>query len=453
MVRIIIDNIQKFLTQGHARTLHVKKHIIISFVMRGLSVAIGLILIPLTLTYVDKIQYGIWIALSSIIGWVAFFDIGFGNGLKIKLAEAIALGDVKLGKSYVSTAYFFITILSLSILLIYYALHNFLNWQEILNAPLIFKSELSAVALIITLIFCTQFVLQLINSVTAANQNVTTASVIGFLGNALSLVVIFVLKKYTKGSLIYLCFSIGFSPILVLFGYTVFLFRGKYRAYAPSLKDVKMEYGKSIMHLGVKFFVVQIGLIMFYNVDNVIISRISGPESVTIYNFAFKYFSIITMISGIIMAPFWPAFTEANVRNENDWIKTTIKKLQKVWIGIVGICLVMLLFNKPIFGIWLGESVHIPFTLCCVMAIFICVNSFRTIFIFYMNATGKISIQLVITLIAGVLNVPLGFIFGHYLGSTGVILATTILCVVCGIFEVVQYNKIINGMAKGIWNK
>ena len=39
--------------------------------------------------------YGL--TLSSIIGWFAFFDIGFGNGLRNKFAEAIAKGDHQLG--------------------------------------------------------------------------------------------------------------------------------------------------------------------------------------------------------------------------------------------------------------------------------------------------------------------------------------------------------------------
>jgi O-antigen/teichoic acid export membrane protein len=453
MVLKIKGLIKKFFTKGHVRTVNAKKHIILSFIFRGLSISIGLILIPLTLTYVNKVQYGVWISLSSVISWIAFFDIGFGNGLKIKLAEAIALGNIRLGKIYVSTAYFLVGSLSLLILVFYACLSRFINWQEILNVPASFGEELSTVALIVVAIFCLQFVLQLINSVTAANQNVTTASLIGFIGNSTSLCIILLLKKYTNGSLIYLCFSIGLSPVLVLLIYTVFLYQGNYKAFAPSYKYIKLEYGKSIIHLGLKFFIVQIGLIMFYNIDNVLISNISGPESVTIYNFAFKYFSIITMISGIIMAPFWPAFTEANIHNDTNWIKSTIKKLQKVWLIIAILCIAMLIFSKFIFFLWLGADVHVPFYLCLVMAIFACINTFRTIFIFYMNATGKITMQLFTTLIAGIFNIPLGFILGKLWGATGVILATTILCIVCGAIEIIQYNKLINNRATGLWIK
>ena len=47
-------------------------------------------LVPLTIHYINPTRYGIWLTVSSIIGWVSFFDIGFGNGLRNKFAEALA---------------------------------------------------------------------------------------------------------------------------------------------------------------------------------------------------------------------------------------------------------------------------------------------------------------------------------------------------------------------------
>ena len=59
--------------------------------MRLLSIAISLVMVPMTLGYVNPVQYGIWITLSSIVGWLGYFDIGFGNGLRNRFAESVAL--------------------------------------------------------------------------------------------------------------------------------------------------------------------------------------------------------------------------------------------------------------------------------------------------------------------------------------------------------------------------
>ena len=81
------------LDKGHERTVKAKKNIVASFVIKGLNIAIGLILVPLTINYLNPTKYGIWITLSSVIGWFSFFDIGLGNGLRNRFAEAIAVGD------------------------------------------------------------------------------------------------------------------------------------------------------------------------------------------------------------------------------------------------------------------------------------------------------------------------------------------------------------------------
>src|SRR5437868_2015111 len=92
-----------FFTKGHQRSLEAKKNIIGSLVIKGISIAIGLILVPLTIHYINPSQYGIWLALSSMIAWISFFDIGFTHGLRNKFAEAKAKADKDAARVYIST--------------------------------------------------------------------------------------------------------------------------------------------------------------------------------------------------------------------------------------------------------------------------------------------------------------------------------------------------------------
>ena len=82
--------LREFLSKGHQRSVKAKKNIIVSFIVKGFSIIVGLAFVPLTVSYVNPLRYGIWLALSSIIGWFSYFDIGFGNGLRNKFAESIA---------------------------------------------------------------------------------------------------------------------------------------------------------------------------------------------------------------------------------------------------------------------------------------------------------------------------------------------------------------------------
>ena len=92
---------------------------IVSLFFRGGSILLSFILVPLTINYINADAYGVWITLTSIVGWVAMFDIGIANGLKNKLSESLAEQDYEKGRMYVSTTYIIIGLIALSLVFIY----------------------------------------------------------------------------------------------------------------------------------------------------------------------------------------------------------------------------------------------------------------------------------------------------------------------------------------------
>lgn len=451
LAKRLIVFLESFFLKGHERTIKAKKNVAASFLIKGGSALTLLAVVPMTINYVSPAQYGVWVTLSSVIGWFNFFDIGLGNGLKNKLAEAISKSDVLLGRIYVSTTYLILSLIAIVLFTFFFIVNLFVDWSVILNVSSKFANELNLVAIILFFVFCLQFVLQLINVVCAATQNTISSNLINFFGNFIGLVTIFILSKTTSGSLLYLCFSIGIGPLISLIMFSLTLYKKKYKEFAPSFESANFSYSKDIMHLGFKFFLIQMGFIIFYNSNNIIISHIVGSEAVTPYSLAFQYFSIITMISGIIMNPFWVAFTEANAKEDYVWIKVTVRKLEKICVGIFLMSGLMLALSPMVYKYWVGSKVTIPFSLSLVFSFYVALNMFRTIYCYYMNGVGVVRMQIYSLSISAVINIPLAIFLGKNLGITGVILSTTILSFFCGILEFIQYNKLINLKAKGVW--
>src|SRR5690606_19352204 len=98
-----------------------------------LSICISFIMVPLTIDYINPSGYGIWLTLSSIVGWFSFFDIGLTQGLRNKFAEAKAKGDDAAAQMYVSTTYAVLGIIFSLIWLLYLIFSQFLDWASILN--------------------------------------------------------------------------------------------------------------------------------------------------------------------------------------------------------------------------------------------------------------------------------------------------------------------------------
>ena len=116
-------------------------------------------LVPLTLHYLDKTQYGIWLTLASVLGWFSFFDIGIGNGLRNKLSEALASNNLLLARIYVSTSYALVSIIFLSMIVLFWIINPFLNWAAILNVPEAMNMEITKMVLYVFTFFCLSFII------------------------------------------------------------------------------------------------------------------------------------------------------------------------------------------------------------------------------------------------------------------------------------------------------
>lgn len=444
-----------FNLSGSHRSTLAKKNILASVFISGSSIAIGLVLLPLTINYLSPEKYGVWITLSSIIGWFSFFDIGLGNGLRNHFAQALAEGKTHLAKVYVSTTYAILSIIIFGVLLLFYLINFFVDWDIILNATdgQFAVGELSKVALIVFTFFCLRFVFSLISTILKADQLPAKASLLDLIGQFLSLGIIYILTKTTEGSILYLGIVISVIPVLTLLFANFYFYRGKYFDYKPSLRFVDFSKGRSLFNLGLKFFIIQIAAVLLYQTNNIVILQVSGATDVTYYNIAYKYFSVLVMGFSIIITPFWSAFTEAWHKSDLAWISRVMTKLYEVFIAIFIISLVMLAFSGYIYRVWIGKDLDIPFSVSLLVTITTLINIWNGIFSQFLNGVGKIKFQLMIGLAAAILNVPLSIILGLKMGIQGVLIANIIVTLFGVVLYPIQYRKIINNSAVGIWGR
>jgi len=111
-----------------------------------------------------------------------------------------------------------------------------------------------------------------------------------------------------------------------------------------------------------------------------------------------------------------------------------------------------LLCSKWIYGIWVGDKISINFSLSAIIGAWILLNTWNGIFGQFLNGVGKIKIQLILGFIAALLNVPLAIFLGKRLGVEGVLVANLLVLSIGVWIYPLQYYKIVNNKAKGIWN-
>jgi O-antigen/teichoic acid export membrane protein len=448
--------IKGFFTAGHERSIKAKKNIISSFVIQGVSIGISLIMLPITLSYVNASQYGIWLTLSSIVTWFSFFDIGLTQGLRNKFAEARAKNSDSLAQAYVSTTYTILAAIFCFLWLVFIIVNHWLNWSSILRVPGDMRSEVTTLAVIVFSYFCLRFVFRIINTVLTADQKPAVSSLIDLLGQILSLLIILVLIKTTEGSLIKLGIALCASPLLILIIANFFFFNRKYGRFRPQFSKVDLTYAKDLLNLGVVFFVIQVAGIIQFQTANIIIARNFGTADVTSYNVVYRYFGVLNMLSAIFLTPFWSASTEAYLKNDIMWIKNAMKKYNLLNLLLICTGVIMLIFSGTIYRIWLGEGkVNIPYSLSFWGFIYFNVIIFGAKYVSFLNGINALRVQFISCLISPFLYIIVAIILIKYYhsGVYSLFIASVIANFNAYILAPIQYNKLINKKGRGIWIK
>lgn len=366
---------------------------------KGGSILIGLLLVPLTLGYVDSETYGIWMTISSVVAWIHFFDIGIGNGLKNRLAECLAHGDYVLGRKYVSTTYAFLSMIFLPLMVLLLVVIPFVNWHAFLNLKQSSVDGLVVTIEITTAYFCINFILNTINTILIADQRPADSAFRIFLQQLFSLIVIFFLTHLTTGNLVNLCIALCAIPLAILVFFNISLFRKRYRNLAPKWSYVDFKVMPDLMKLGFQFFIIQIAVVIQYQMFNFLILRYFGAVDVTAYNISNKYFNILFMVWGILTAPLWVAVTDSIAKKDFVWLARTMGKYAKLLILFFVIGVIMLALSKNVFDLWIGDKVKISFSLCVWILLYnlnLIISNLSTSFI---NGAGILKIQSIMSCI------------------------------------------------------
>ena len=444
------------INKGHDRSVKAKKNIIASFFIRGISIAISLVLVPLTINYINPSRYGIWLTLSSIVGWFSFFDIGLTQGLRNKFAEAKAKGDDNLAQIYVSTTYAILAIIFSIVWIIFLIANHFLNWAHILNISESMQSEISILAVIVFTYFCLQFVLRVITTLIIADQQPAKSSLIDVFGQILSLIFIIILVKTTEGSLIKLGIALCVSPLLVLIGANVFFFRGTFKKFTPRISKIKFSYTKGLFNLGIIFFIIQVAGIIQYETANIIIARNFGTLEVTSYNIVYKYFGILNMVFMIFITPFWSASTEAYLKKDFQWIKNGIKKYNQLNILLFIVGCAMLFFSNDIYRLWLGKGkVSINYYLSLWGFLYFNITMFAGKYVYFLNGINALRIQFWASILSPFIYIGAALLLIKYfqMGVYALFIASIVANFNGYILSPLQYHLVINKNKKGIWVK
>lgn len=433
------------------RTLKAKNNIIASGFFKGADTLVYLLLVPLTLGYLDPYEYGIWLTLNSILAWIDTFDIGLGNGLRNKLSEAIAKDDKELARRYVSTTFFMLIALMIIIVAIGSTVIYLIDWNKVLNIT-VEVSHLTQIIQVSFFFFSLNFVLKFVGNVFQAMQLPVAMYIINFIGHTLSLVVIYILTKTTEGSLFLVAIAYSCAPPLAYaIAYPV-AFKKMFKYLDPTFKYFDKSCIKELLNLSVLFFLIQLAGLITLSFSNVLVSNQFGPAEVTPFSIAQRYFGITLMLFNIIISPMWSATTDAYVIKDFNWIRKTNTTLVKLLLADLALLVVMVLISPLVYKIWIQDQVEIPLGISILMALYHFILIWSLSYSYFLNGMGKLKIQSINTIAAAVLFCPICIYLGHQVGVIGVVIGMCLINLPGAFLNTIQFKLVTSQKATGLWN-
>lgn len=197
----------------------------------------------------------------------------------------------------------------------------------------------------------------------------------------------------------------------------------------PKLKGFCKKKCIDMLSMGSWFTVDQIGVILYFSIDILIINKTLGPSAcgkyATIFGLAMMLRGIATTMSGMVT----PVIVASYARNDFDsLVKNTCRATKFVSMGMAIVIGIFCGLAKPVLGWWLGEEfVHLWPLVWWLMAHH--VLNCGVLPQFSVNlATNKVKTPAIVTCIGGVIKVALAIILVKYtnFGFYGVAIAGVI---------------------------
>ncbi len=400
-----------------------------NFSIKAFSILINLISVPLTLNYLGKEKFGVWLTITSTISLFNFLDFGLGSGLVNQISEARGKGNSLLIKKSITTSVFLLIAITIFISSLYICFKDFCinNLYSSLNSSERNEAQNSINILIIFILLNIPLgLIQRIYDGLQLGYKFTTISLLGVFLNLIFLIT----AIHNHGGLEYLVLSINLGTLISV------IIAGIYLIKDCDLFEVRFGYfdrklTPQILKQGFLFFIMTVFTIAAYTTDNFIIAEKLNFSQVTKFDLAKKIFSA-SAISQFFIIPLWPMFNEAISAKNFLWSKKILIRITVIALSAsLFFSLPLLIWGNQIVYYWTKQQQDIPFSVLLGFYFFILLSTAGGIVSSFFSGKRFLIINTILIIISSIFSVTLKIILVDKLGISIIIWATVISYLIC----------------------
>jgi O-antigen/teichoic acid export membrane protein len=427
LVRLTPFDLTSELGRAEERHRRILLAALASAAARGVGIFTALFTVPLTVGFLGDERYGLWMAISSVIGMLGFADLGMGSGLLSAIADAYGRQDRRSAQQNVSSAFVMLTVVAAVILSVFAVVYWWIDWPRAFNVTTsLAGAEAGPTMVVLVACFALGLPLSVVNRVQLGYQEGFAANLWNA-GGSLGALAAVVYAVQVKAGLPWLVFAIAGAPVAVmaLNGLSV----AKHRPWlVPRSRFVSRPAVTRLFSTGILFFMLQLAMALAFASDNFIIAQVLGAGAVTDYAIPARLFGTIGTLLPIVLAPLWPAYGESIARGDVAWIKRTLVRSLILTAAVSGIAtLGLVLFAVPIVHLWVGPNVTPSPALLIPLGIWSVLNALGSAVAMLLNGLNKLRVQAILAIMMGVTGIVVKVALARVLGVSGVVWGTVLV--------------------------
>lgn len=401
------------------------------------SAVIALLSIPFLIQALGVENYGLWVTLSSIIGWLTIFDFGVGHALKNTVANTLATGAYIDAQQEAQQVFKFTSLIAILfsfifVLLTYYVPFLKENKTLVLSLylPIFLFFPLSMGAMILQGARKTH--------IQSAVALLLPVSVLFF---ALTCVY-FEIQLELKYFIVYFC--LFFVLVWFIYWYLAFKeIKADKKFYVDALHSTLLN---KRLGVGGRFLILQLSSVVLYSSGNYLVYNYIDAGAAAEYDTVNKLYFFGLSIFNMAVAIFWPEISYSAANNN-------FSRVKNIYLIMLGLTIVFTIgaigvsfFADDIIKVWTKDKIvvdsHTPFY----FAYLVVVQAWAYSGAVVLNAVEKITGQLIISLASSVFLIPVFFmLLNHGYGIAAAPIAAASLSLIamiyCNFHAVIYINK------------
>ncbi len=425
-----ITSYLKGVTSGFART--------------GLIILVGLWMVPFTLRFLTRAEYGVFAIAGDILIWLGLLQLGTGASLNSRAAQLIGSRDTEHLSELASTAFVLQAIAAVLIVLVGGLVSLTVDsWFQVDSSV----AGLQLVVFILILSASIRITTQVLNALLIANKQIHVNNYLG-IGLFLFRTALTICFLMAGLKLLALALSAIISTVII----SLIAF-WRVRKNLPNIqispRSFRREHVKDLLGNGIWFTIGGLAGILIINLDRFMVGRFVSLEAVAAFIITGKLYFIAEKVHGQVFNVMRPYFGQLHGQGKTERLSELYHAAfaSSLLLSVL-MASTIYLINQWFISWWVGADLYLGSTVSFLFALnFVLQSSVLPNRILLASTLFKMPQQNIARVSEGFLNLALTILFATLWAIPGVLLGSVISTCLC---SAIFMNMIARSFFKGM---